>query len=91
MQKDLSVQNTHRNLLKLALTIVLILVLGFIFVNTWVSNYNVILRFPYVMKGNVFLMLVYMVLIYVFMIMLDINNFSEYRPANVIFSAQGVR
>ena len=79
-------ENIYRSSLKLALTIVLILMLGLIFVRTWTTNYNIILRFPYVLKGNIFLMLVYMVLTYVFMILLDVNNFSEYRPANIIFS-----
>ena len=78
--------NSNSNLLKLALVIVLILIQGLIFVNVWVNSYNVLLRFPYVLKGNVFLMLVYMGLSYIFMIMFDCNNLSEYRPAYLIFT-----
>lgn len=79
-------ENLYSSILKLALTLVLILILGFVFVNTWVTEYNVELRFPYVFKGNAFLMFVYMILVYVFMVLLDVNNFAEYRPANTIFS-----
>ena len=79
-------ENLYSSIFKLALTLVLILILGFVFVNTWITEYNVDLRFPYVFKGNAFLMFVYIILVYVFMVILDVNNFSEYRPANTIFS-----
>lgn len=79
-------ENLYSSIMKLALTLVLILILGFVFVNTWITEYNVDLRFPYVFKGNAFLMFVYMILVYMFMVILDVNNFSEYRPANTIFS-----
>ena len=72
--------------LKLALVIVLILVEGILFVNCWISNYNYLLRFPYIMKGNIFLMFMYMGLSYIFMILFDCNTLSEYRPATLIFS-----
>lgn len=72
--------------LKLALVIVLILVEGILFVNCWISNYNYLLRFPYIMKGNIFLMFMYMGLSYIFMILFDCNALSEYRPATLIFS-----
>ena len=85
MHKKYKNENEYSGLLRLALAIVLILVLGIMFERTWVNNYNILLRFPYVMKGNIFLMFMYMVLLYVFMILLDCNNFSEYRPANIIF------
>ena len=86
MQKDSLSENSHKSFLKLALVIVLILVQGFIFTYTWIHSYNVLLRFPYVLKGNVFLMAVYMVLSYIFMVLFDCNNLSEYRPAYLIFS-----
>ena len=78
--------NSNSNFLKLALVIVLILIQGLIFVNVWVNSYNVLLRFPYVLKGNIFLMLVYMGLSYIFMILFDCNNLSEFRPAYLIFT-----
>lgn len=86
MQKEVKSENSYKSLLKLALVIVLILVLGFIFVYTWINSYNVLLRFPYILKGNVFLMVVYMVLSYIFMVLFDCNNLSETRPAYLIFS-----
>lgn len=86
MQKEVKPENSNKSFLKLALVIVLILVQGFIFVNTWVHSYNVLLRFPYILKGNVFLMTVYMVLSYIFMVLFDCNNLSEQRPAYLIFS-----
>lgn len=86
MQKEVNSENSNKIFLKLALVIVLILVQGFIFVNTWVHSYNVLLRFPYILKGNVFLMAVYMVLSYIFMVLFDCNNLSEQRPAYLIFS-----
>jgi exopolysaccharide biosynthesis polyprenyl glycosylphosphotransferase len=86
MQKEVKSENSYRSFLKLALVIVLILVLGFIFVYTWINSYNVLLRFPYILKGNVFLMVVYMVLSYIFMVLFDCNNLSETRPAYLIFS-----
>lgn len=86
MQKEVKSENSYKSLLKLALVIVLILVLGFIFVYTWINSYNVLLRFPYILKGNIFLMVVYMVLSYIFMVLFDCNNLSETRPAYLIFS-----
>ncbi|MBP3200788.1 MAG: exopolysaccharide biosynthesis polyprenyl glycosylphosphotransferase [Lachnospiraceae bacterium] len=38
------------------------------------------------MKGNIFLMFMYMGLSYIFMILFDCNALSEYRPATLIFS-----
>lgn len=86
MHKNNLVENQYSSILKIALVIVLILIQGLIFVNTWVSSYNVLLRFPYVLKGNIFLMLIYMGLSYIFMILFDCNSLSEYRPAYLIFS-----
>lgn len=75
-----------KSILKLALVLVLILILGIIFFYIWTSYYNKILRFPYVMKGNIFLMLTYMVILYIFMLIYDCNNISENRVPNLIFS-----
>ena len=75
-----------KSILKLALVLVLILILGTIFFYIWTSNYNKILRFPYIMKGNIFLMLTYMVILYIFMLVYDCNNISENRVPNLIFS-----
>lgn len=83
MQKN---SYNNKNFFKLALVIVLILIQGILFLNTWVTSYNVLLRFPYVLKGNIFLMIVYMGLSYVFMILFDCNNLSEYRTTYLIFS-----
>lgn len=86
MQNRVISENPNKIFLKLALVIVLILVQGFVFVHTWVHSYNDLLRFPYVLKGNIFLMVVYMVLSYIFMVLFDCNNLSEHRPAYLIFS-----
>lgn len=86
MHNKVKSKNSHKGFLKLALVIVLILVQGLIFVYTWVNHYNELLRFPYVLKGNIFLMIVYMVLSYIFMVLFDCNNLSEHRPAYLIFS-----
>ena len=86
MQNRVISENSNKSFLKLALVIVLILVQGFVFVHTWVHSYNDLLRFPYVLKGNIFLMIVYMVLSYIFMVLFDCNNLSEHRPAYLIFS-----
>ena len=86
MYKDIKNKSINYSSLKLALIIVLILIQGIVFVNTWVNSYNVLLRFPYILKGNVFLMLVYMCLSYIFMMLFDCNNLNEYRPAYIIFS-----
>lgn len=83
MQKN---SYNNKNFFKLALVIVLILIQGILFLNTWVTSYNVLLRFSYVLKGNIFLMIVYMGLSYVFMILFDCNNLSEYRTTYLIFS-----
>lgn len=90
MQSSIKNKNSNKTInesfIRLALVIVLILVQGFLFLNTWIYNYNHFLRFPYVMKGNIFLMLMYMGLSYIFMILFDCNTLSEYRPATLIFS-----
>ena len=86
MYKGIKNKSLNYNSLKLALIIVLILIQGLVFVNTWVHSYNVLLRFPYILKGNVFLMIVYMCLSYIFMMLFDCNNLNEYRPAYIIFS-----
>ena len=79
-------KKTRESFLKLALVIVLILVQGILFLNCWLYNYNFILRFPYIMKGNIFLMFMYMGLSYIFMILFDCNTLSEFRPVTLIFS-----
>ena len=75
-----------KSILKLALIIVLILILGILFINTWIHEYNIILRFQYIFKGNVFMMIIYMILTYVFMLVFDCNNVSEIRVATMIFT-----
>ena len=86
MYKDIENKKSNESFLKLALVLVLILIQGFLFFYTWTSFYNQTLRFPYVLKGNVFLMLIYMGLSYIFMILYDCNTLSEYKPATLIFS-----
>ncbi len=69
MQKNDTNENSNiivsEGLLKLALVIVLILIQGIAFLYIWVNFYNPELRFPYVLKGNIFLMLMYMGLSYI--------------------------
>lgn len=72
--------------LKLALTLVLILMLGVLFLITWLNYYNVLLRFQYLLKGNIFLMFMYMILIYIFMILFDCNSISEKQTGKLTFS-----
>ena len=54
-----TVSENNKGLVKLALVLVLILALGILFFNTWVNSYNHLLRFPYVLKGNVFVTFIY--------------------------------
>ena len=84
MKKTISEKNG--GLVKLALVLVLILILGILFFNTWVNSYNHLLRFPYVLKGNVFVTLVYMLLLYVFMIVFDCTNISLNKISTLIIS-----
>lgn len=85
MHKNNRFENINSNILKLALVMVLILIQGLIFLHTWVHSYNVLLRFSYVLKGNIFLMFVYMGLSYIFMILFDCNKLSEHRTSYLIF------
>lgn len=75
-----------KGLVKLALVLVLILILATLFFDTWVNNYNQLLRFPYVLKGNIFVTLVYMLLLYIFMIVFDCTNISLNRISTLIIS-----
>lgn len=86
MQSNKSKFNFRKRFVQLALVLVLILILGFLFFYTWVSEYNQILRRPYILKGNIFLMIVYMIVEYIFMLFFDCNNISDNRTANIIFS-----
>ena len=89
MSKNIEKNNANfidHGLLKLALTLVLILMLGVLFLLTWLDNYNVLLRFQYLLKGNIFLMIMYMVLIYIFMILFDCNSISEKQTGKLLFS-----
>ena len=81
-----SKSNTYKGLIKLALVIVLILIQGFLFYYTWINEYNVLLRMPYIFKGNLFLMIMYMLLSYIFMIVFDCNNLPEHKPSGLILS-----
>ena len=86
MNTNKEYKNPKESFLKLALVLVLILIQGLLFFHVWTSSYNQILRFPYVLKGNVFLMFVYMGLSYIFMILYDCNTLYEYKPMTLIFS-----
>lgn len=86
MYKDIENKKSNESFLKLALVLVLILIQGFLFFYTWTNFYNQTLRFPYLLKGNIFLMLIYMGLSYIFMILYDCNTLSEYKPMTLIFS-----
>ena len=84
MKKTISEKSS--GLVKLALVLVLILILATLFFNTWVSTYNHLLRFPYVLKGNIFVTLVYMLLLYIFMIVFDCTNISLNKISTLIIS-----
>lgn len=86
MSKTNNVNTNLKSFVRLALILVLILLMGLLFLYTWLTVYNKELRFPYVMKGNVFLMLVYMAVLYVFMLIYDCNNISVHRVTTLIFS-----
>lgn len=79
-------KNSKESFLQLALVLVLILIQGFLFFHTWVSSYNQTLRFPYVLKGNIFIMLIYMGLSYIFMMLYGCNSLKEYKPMTLFFS-----
>lgn len=79
-------KNTFKILLKLALGLVLILILGFLFYRTWGNYYNHLLRFPYLLKGRLFLMVIYMVLFYIFTVIYDCNNISTNQLSILIIS-----
>lgn len=78
--------DTKKGMLKLALIIVLILIQGFLFYITWINEYNVLLRLPYIFKGNFFLTIMYMLLLYIYMIVFDCNNLPEHKPSSLILS-----
>ena len=78
--------DTRKGLLKLALVIVLILIQGILFYITWINEYNILLRLPYIFKGNLFLTIMYMILLYIFMIVFDCNNLPELKPSSIILS-----
>lgn len=86
MKNIIKNSNEANGLIKLALIVVLILILGLLFLNTWVYDYNTLLRFSFVMKGNIFVMFVYMILLYIFMIIFDCNNISTHQTMLLIIS-----
>lgn len=75
-----------KNIIKLLLILTLVIILGFCFLSTWLSKYNVLLRYPYLFKGNIFLMFIYMILLYIFMIIYDCDDISHLRLSNLVFS-----
>ena len=81
-----NISKKNGGLVKLALVLVLILILGGLFFDTWVNSYNHLLRFPYVLKGNIFVMLVYISLLYIFMIIFDCTNISLNKISTLIIS-----
>lgn len=81
-----SQKNTLKIFLKLALGLVLILILGLLFYRTWIDHYNQLLRFPYLFKGRLFVMFVYMILFYIFTIIYDCNNISNNQLSILIIS-----
>lgn len=85
----LQANNNKKNFkspVRLALILVLILIMGLLFLYTWLNSYNSMLRYPYVLKGNIFLMLIYMILLYIFMLVYDCNCITESRITSLIFS-----
>lgn len=86
MNSTIKKHNKNIGVLKLALVVVLILILGLVFLYTWTTYYNPMLRFRYVLKGNIFMMLIYMTLLYIFMIVFDCNNLSTHKTGMLILS-----
>ena len=73
-------------IINVALVMTLIIALSIVFFYTWINDYNVLLRFPYIMKGNIFITFVYIVLLYIFMIIFDCNNLSTQKIVLIIIS-----
>lgn len=73
-------------IINVVLVMTLIIALSIVFFYTWINDYNVLLRFPYIMKGNIFITFVYIVLLYIFMIIFDCNNLSTQKIVLIIIS-----
>lgn len=65
----------NKELLRLALLLVLILVVSFVFYKVWIEYYNPALRYQYVFKGNLFLATIYG-LLYMFFLMIFDDSLS---------------
>lgn len=76
--KKLDYKKSYKNkeIVRLALSLVLILIQSYIFFYVWTEFYNPLLRFPYVLKGNLFLGLIYAA-IYLFFLMIFDNSLSS--------------
>ena len=83
---DYKKNHKYKGILRLALILVLILILGILFFEVWTNYYNLIMRRPYIMKGNYFLAIVYMVIYYLSLIMLDGLRIDNMKISNIVFS-----
>ena len=83
---DYKKNHKYKGILRLALILVLILMLGFLFYETWVNSYNIIMRRPYIMRGNYFLAIIYMLIYYISLIMFDGLRIDNMKLSNLIFT-----
>ena len=83
---DYKKNHKYKGILRLALILVLILILGILFFEVWTNYYNLIMRRPYIMKGNYFLAIVYMIIYYLSLIMLDGLRIDNMKISNIVFT-----
>ena len=86
MYIDYKKNHKNKGLLKLALMLVLILITAYLFFETWVYTYNEMLRQPYIMKGNYFLTLVYVVLYIIFLTIYEGFGIDQKKLSSIIYS-----
>ena len=83
---DYKKNHKYKGILRLALILVLILILGILFFEVWTNYYNLIMRRPYIMKGNYFLAIAYMIIYYLSLIMLDGLRIDNMKISNIVFT-----
>ena len=83
---DYKKNHKYKGILRLALILVLILILGILFFEVWTNYYNLIMRRPYIMKGNYFVSVAYMIIYYLSLITLDGLRIDNMKISNIIFT-----
>ena len=89
MSRKRTIKREHvgaKNTARFILTVFLIVIQSYMFYDTWVHKYNVILRFPYLGRGNVFLAIIYGILLYVFLLTLGADRLGNFKISTIIFS-----